>query len=105
VASLDLAVGLRATRWDVVVSYPKVVQVPREVGTELRAIVGPDVLDCDRSSALELAQEVDGRLDGVMVVDLQDAVPRSLIYGRELVEAPRGELRCFTSTWTDWPGT
>ena len=69
----------------------EIVQMPREVRAEFRAIVGADALDRHREPLADLVDEVNRRTYGVMVVNLQDAVAGRFVERRELVEASRAE--------------
>ena len=79
VAPLDLPVALGAAPGDVLVSDAHVVQVPREVGAELRAKDSLDSLDGHRQAVPELLDEVDRGLNRIVRVELHDAVPGGLI--------------------------
>jgi hypothetical protein len=93
VAPFDLAVGLRAPRGNPLVRDPEVVEVPSEVGAELRPVVGLDPFDGDREGSANLVDEVDRGLNGAVVIELQDTEPRRFVDGGELVEAPLLELQ------------
>jgi hypothetical protein len=91
-AAFDLAVALGAAGWDVAMADAEIVEMPGEVRTELRPVVGLDGLDRDGKPLAELLNEVDSRADRVVVVDLQDAVPCGFVNGGGLVEPTGGEL-------------
>jgi hypothetical protein len=93
VAPLDLAIGLRAPRWDVAMADPQVAEVPREVGAELVPVVGLNPLDGQRQPLADFVDERDSRRDRGVGVDLQDPVARGLIDRRELVEATAAQLQ------------
>ena len=103
-APLHLSVGFRAARWDPTVCNTEIVQMPREGRAKFRAIVGADGLERHREPLAGLVDEVNRRTHGVVVVNLQAAVAGRFIEGRELVKRPEPRARCFTSTWTVWPG-
>jgi len=92
-AALDLAIGLRAARRDLAVEHAQIPQVPGEVGSKLRAMVGLDTLDGHRQTAADFFDELRGRLDGVVSIDPQHAIPGRLIDGGELVEAAAGQFQ------------
>ncbi len=108
-APLDLPVAVRVAPGDVQVADARVMQVPGEVGPELGAVVGLDPLDGHRESLAQFPHEGDGRLDGGVVVDRQDALAAGLIGGRVLVQAPGPEpqrLRVdIGPTASVWRGT
>src|SRR5262249_49936719 len=91
--ALDLPVALRATSGDPAVQNTDILEMPREVGAELRPVVGLNPLDRHRQAPPYLVDERDRRLDRVVVVDLQDPETRRLIDGRELIEPTRAELQ------------
>lgn len=68
---------------------PYVAEVPREVGPELRAVVGLDALDGHREPVREPFDEADRRLDAVLGGALQDLMQGDFINRGELVEAAR----------------
>ncbi len=70
----------------------EIVQVPGEVRAKLGAVVRFDALDGDGQALADLVDEGDGRLDRVVVVDLQDPVTGGLIDGSKLVVAAGAEL-------------
>jgi hypothetical protein len=66
---------------------PEVAQMPGEISAELGSMVSLNTLDRDGQPATKLLDE-DGRgADRVVSVDLQDAIPRRLVDGRELVQS------------------
>jgi hypothetical protein len=103
-AALHLPVALGTPTRDPAVQNADILEVPGEVGAELRTVVGLNPLDRHRQAPTHLVDERDRGLDRVVVVDLQDSEASCLVNGRELVE-PESSLRCLTSTCTDWPGT
>ena len=62
-------------------------KMPRELWSERRVVVGLDFLDGEGKMLTNFAEEVDGRLGVVVVVDAQNAKTRSFINRRELIKA------------------
>jgi hypothetical protein len=91
-AALHLAIHFGASGRDAAMGDPQIVEVPGEVRAELGAVVRLNPLDGDREGLTQCLDEGDGRLDGVVVIDLQDAVSRGLVDGRELIQAAGPEL-------------
>src|SRR6185503_3905880 len=88
-AALDFPVGFRAAGGDVLVGDAEIMQMPGEVGAPFGAVVSLNPPDRRGERLSDLVDEVNGGLDGVMVVDLEDAVARGFIDCGELVEASR----------------
>lgn len=86
-AALDLPVALGAAARNIPMGDSEVVEVPREVGSEVVAVVGLDSLDGHRKAAPQLLHEVNGGLDRLVGVCLQDAITGGLIDGAEVIEA------------------
>jgi len=91
-AALDLSIGLGAAPRNLPVGQPEIPQVPGEVGPKLRAMVRLDALDGHRQAAAYFLDKLGGRLDGVVGVDAEHAIPGGLIDGRELVETAAAEF-------------
>jgi hypothetical protein len=68
-----------------VVDHHPVQQVVVELGLELGAVIGLDDLDPKRQPLQHVVGELDGRLLVELAVDAQDAQPRAVVDGRELV--------------------
>src|SRR5689334_8087759 len=63
--------------------------MPGEVGAPFGPVVSLNAPDRGRERLAHLVDEVNGGLDGVVVVDLEDAIAHGFIDGGELVEPPR----------------
>jgi hypothetical protein len=92
VAAFHLPIAFRATPRDVPVRDAEIPQMPREVSTEFGAMISLNPLDGHGKSAANLLDEVSGRLDGIMRIDAEDAVPGRFVDRRELVEAAAAKL-------------
>ena len=66
--------------------------MPREVSAEFGAMVSLNSLDGDGQSPANFLDEVGGRLDGIMSVDVEDAILGRFVDRCELVEAAAAEL-------------
>ncbi len=95
VAAFHLPVALRAASRDLPVRDAEIPEVPRKVSTELRSMVSLNPLDGHGQSAAHFLDEVGGRLDGILGVDAEDAIPGRFVDRRELVEAATAELEVF----------
>ena len=84
--TFDLAIGLRTAGWDVPVGDAEIVQMPGEISAPFGAVVSLNPPDCRRKRLADLIYEVNGGLDGVVVVDLEDAIAGGFVDGGELVE-------------------
>jgi len=94
-AAFHLPVAVRAAPRDVAVRDAEIPQVPRKVSTELRSMVSLNPLDSHGQPAAHFLDEVGGRLDRILGVDAEDAIPGRLVDRRELVEAATAELEVF----------
>ncbi len=93
VAALHFAITLRTSAWDLSEGHPKISQMPREVRSELRAVVRLDSLDCDWQPSSDFLDERRSRFDGVVRVDPEHAVAGGLIDRRKLVKPSAGEFQ------------
>src|ERR1700737_1409330 len=87
--ALDFPIGLRPAGRVVLVGDAELMQMPGEVGAPFGAVVRLNPPDRGGERLAEFVDEVNGGLDGVVVVDLENAVARGFIDGGELVEATR----------------
>ncbi len=95
VAAFHLPSAFRTAAWDVPVRDAEISQVPREVGTELGAMIGLNSLNGHRESAADRLDELSGRLDGGMGVDAKDPIPGGFIDRYELIEPAPAEFEMF----------
>src|SRR6266481_4794497 len=86
VAPLYLAVHLWASGRDVAVRNAEIGKMPSELWSERRVIVCLYFLDGERKMLTNFPQEVDSSLGVVVVVDAENAKPRSFINGCELIK-------------------
>src|SRR5215510_12273194 len=87
VAAFHLFVAFRAALQDLPVRDAEIPQVSCEVSAKLGAVISLNPLDGDGKPATNLLDEISGRLDGIMGVDAEDAIPGGFIDRRELVES------------------
>ena len=92
VAAFHLPIAFRAAPRDLPVRDAEIPQVPREVSTEFGAMIGLNPLDGHGKSATNFLDEVGGRLDGIVRIDAEDAVPGRFVDRRELVETAAAKL-------------
>lgn len=85
VAPLHLAVLFRRTDFRFAMRDAEVLEVPAERVGELGAVVRLDLLDGEREGRSHLLDEVRGALHGVVVVDAENAEPRAVVDGGELI--------------------
>ena len=94
--SLDLAVELWGSALDVGMADALILDMPVELGLELMAVVGPDLLDAERELFDDVIDEVDRVGLCVFVVDLErpDAggiVDRGILEPADLLAALASE--------------
>ena len=87
VASLYLAIDLWASGRDVAVRNAEIRKMPSELWSERRVVIRLDFLDGEGKMLTNFPEEVDGSLGVVVVVDAQNAKPRSFINRCELIKA------------------
>jgi hypothetical protein len=87
VASLYLAIDLWASGRDVAVRNAEIRKMPSELWSERRVVIRLDFLDGEGKMLTNFPEEVDGSLGFVVVVDAQNAKPRSFINRCELIKA------------------
>src|SRR5690242_8258042 len=107
-ASLDLSVHFWATWRYMFVGDAEIGEMPGELGSEGRTVIGLNLLNSEGEVLADLLKKVDGGLGVVVVVDAQDAKSGRFIDGCELIKAlarfpTRGTN--FTSSCTERPGT
>jgi hypothetical protein len=81
--------------------------MPGELWSEGRAVIGLDFLNGEGKMLADFAEEVDGGLGVVVVVDAQDAKSGGFINGCELVKAPPSpaytwdelHIELYTAAW------
>jgi len=69
-------------------------EMPSELWSERRTVIGLNFLNSEGKMILDLAEEVDSGLGIVVVVDAQDAKSRRFVDSRELIKA----LTCSSHT-------
>src|SRR2546425_9045296 len=72
-------------------------EMPGELRSKRRIVVGLDLLDGERKMLTHLREEVDCGLGVVVVVNAENAEARGFVNGRELVEA----LACSPNPWDE----
>ena len=77
--SLDFAVELRRTRFDINMSRPLVFDVPVEVRLKLVSPIGSDRMDPKRKLFDHVVNEIDSALLIVTLLDLQRADPWGVV--------------------------
>ena len=91
-AAFNLPIGFRTAGWDVPVGNAEIMEMPREVGPPFRAVVSLNPADRHGECLPHFVDELNGGLNGVVVVDLEDTVAGGFVDGGELVEAARLRL-------------
>jgi hypothetical protein len=79
--SLDLAVQLRGSTFDVSMAYALILDVPVELGLELMAVVGSDLFDPERELFDDVLDKVDRVGLSMLVIDLEGPDTRSVVDG------------------------
>jgi hypothetical protein len=79
--SLDLAVQLRGSTFDVSMAYALILDVPVELGLELMAVVGSDLFDLERELFDDVIDKVDRVGLSMLVIDLEGPDTRSIVDG------------------------
>ena len=92
VAAFHLPIAFRAAARDQPMRDAEIPQVPRKIRTEFGAMISLDPLDGHGQATADLLDEVSGRLDGIVCIDAEDAVPGRFVDRRELVEAAAAKL-------------
>jgi hypothetical protein len=92
VAAFDFAIDLRTAGRDVSMEDAEIPKMPREVGAELVAMAGLEALNGHGQPLADLIDEGNGVRDGIVGVDLENAIPGGLVHGGELVEPAAAEL-------------
>lgn len=59
--------------------------MPREFRSEFGPMVGLRTPDRDRKSAADLLNEINGKADGIMIVNLDHTVSIGIVNGRESI--------------------
>ena len=62
-------------------------EMPSELWSERRTVIGLNFLNSEGKMILDLAEEIDSGLGIVVVVDAQDAKSRRFVDSRELIKA------------------
>jgi hypothetical protein len=78
-AALDLPIRLGAAGRDVLVGDAEIVEMPGEVGAPFGAVIGLNPPDRCGERLADLVDEVNGGLDRVVIVDLEDTIPGRFI--------------------------
>ncbi len=90
VAPLDFAIDLGASGWDVTMRDSEVREMPGELRSKRRIVVGLDLLDGEGKMLTHLREEVDCGLGVVVIVNAENAEARGFVNGCELIETLAG---------------
>ena len=91
--TLHFAVALWAPGRDVPMGNPEITEMPREIRSELVAVVSLDAMNRDGQPATHLVNGGDRVGDRALGINLQNAIAACLINRGELIEPPSTDLQ------------